>query len=130
MRKRAMSYLLPGLVVLVLLFGMTGPARADSVNLVVNGTFDTNLDGWTTSGSGNDPPGVTWILETARVGQPGTPGNSFISQAFSFSGTDLSISFSYEWQVNKPVIEDFFTAELLYDNTAGGGRGHYDTTFE
>jgi len=117
MRTRAISLLLPGLLVLVFFLGMTGSARADSVNVLTNGTFDSDLSGWTTVAT----TGVTWdsSTQTAHIGRPGPIGDATFSQGFNFSGTELSISFDYEWQVNKPFTEDFFTAELLYENTGG-----------
>ena len=40
MRKRAVSYLLSGLVVLVLFLGMTGLTRADSIVVVTDPSFE------------------------------------------------------------------------------------------
>ena len=77
------------------------------------------LSGWLITGQ----PGATWDSGTAHIGRPGTPGDSTFSQTFDIAaGTQgLEINFDYEWQVNQPANEDFFTAELIYETTSGSG---------
>ncbi|TWU07308.1 hypothetical protein CA54_57140 [Symmachiella macrocystis] len=98
-------------------FLLAGAGRSAQAELITNGTFDTDLAGWTII-----QPGIptTWVSGTAHVGRPGTPGISIFEQSFDIPiGTEaLSISFDYEWQVMAPVeFEDSFLAEFVYQST-------------
>ncbi len=85
-------------------------------NKLTNGTFDTNLDGWTIDGS--TTTGVTGDSGTARIGQPGTPGIAVFSQRFDITKKKVLISFDYEWQAVQPSTEDVFMVELIYESTS------------
>lgn len=94
-------------------------AAETQANLVTNGTFDTNLAGWDTTGT---TTGVTWIAGTAHVGRTGTPGVAVFSQDIDIPlGTPaVDISFDYQWQVNPPTIPDTF--EVWFDFAGGGSE--------
>lgn len=85
-------------------------------NLVSNGTFDTDLNGWTAEGD----IGTFWDSgsATAHLGRPGTPGTSKFSQEFDAS-ENLEITFDYQWQVNAPTIPDFFSAYVTFEGLGG-----------
>lgn len=93
-------------------------AQLASANLISNGSFDTDLAGWDTTGT---TTGVTWISGTAHVGRPGTPGVSIFSQEFDIDvdAHKLLINFDYEWQVLAPPLIDTFLVELIYESTLG-----------
>ena len=95
----------------VLSFLMAGSPQIASASLLTNGTFDTDLLGWTIAPA--TTTGVTWVGQKARVGQPGTPGLAIFEQSFDIpSGTSqLEINFEYEWQINQPAQEDTFKVE-------------------
>ena len=94
-------------------------ASSASVNLVSNGTFDTDLAGWTQAvGPGTIP--TTWVAGTAHVGQPGTPGTSTFSQVLTIGSTNIAYGFTYQWQVNKPTNTDTFSAKIQYAKVGGG----------
>jgi hypothetical protein len=103
------------------LFLVGGVGIANATPLLTNGTFDTDLSGWTVNAS----KGVRWISGTARIGRigrPGTPGIAILQQEVDIPvGTNaLSIGFDYEWQIKQPTVnQDFFTAEFIYQTTAG-----------
>ena len=91
-----------------------------TASLVTNGTFDTDLSGWTI-----DPgttTGVTWISGTAHLGRPGTPGVAIFEQAIDIpaGATGVAIDFDYEWQVNPPSVADTFTVDFVYESTSLG----------
>jgi hypothetical protein len=92
-------------------------AATSHANLITNGTFDTDLTGWTVGG---EIP-TTWIAGTAHLGRPGTPGTSTFSQAFAAS-ENLAVAFDYQWQVNPPTSPDFFSAYILFEGTGGASR--------
>ncbi|WP_339908716.1 PEP-CTERM sorting domain-containing protein [Symmachiella dynata] len=97
---------------------LAGGSRTAHAELITNGTFDTDLAGWTIGGDID----TTWVSGTAHIGQPGTPGESIFEQSFDIpSGAEgLKISFDYEWQVMAPTVyEDSFLAELIYESTSG-----------
>ncbi|MCA9238323.1 MAG: hypothetical protein KDA44_22780 [Planctomycetales bacterium] len=98
----------------VLAIGASSLAQA---SIVVNGTFDTDLSGWSTAVSGT---GVTWQSQEARVGQPGTPGVAALFQSFFIpaGSTQLTIDFDYQWEVNAPALADLFEVELSYLDAA------------
>lgn len=112
-RNFAQSSFFPGLAALSLLAFSFGSAA--QANLVTNGTFDTDLSGWTNSGSID----TTWISGTAHLGRPGTPGFSIFEQSIDIplSTPAVSISFEYEWQVSPPTIADIFSAEFTYESS-------------
>lgn len=97
---------------------ISGGSQNASADLITNGTFDTNLSGWSTTGT---TTGVTWVSQTAHVGQQGTPGVAILEQSIDIvSGTSqLEISFDYEWQVVAPTDVDTFLVEFLYESTTG-----------
>ena len=101
----------------VLQLGAFGMANA---SLIVNGTFDTNLTGWQLSATGS----TIWEDGTAHIGQPGTNMVSSISQTFN-SGTAsfLLIEFDYQWQINRPTLNDTFTVGYSYTNSSGPING-------
>ncbi len=100
----------------LLISGVTQIAHA---SLITNGTFDTDLSGWTTTGT---TTGNTWVAGTAHVGRPGTPGVAILEQTFDipFDSNQLEISFDYEWQVSAPTLPDMFLVELIYESTSLG----------
>lgn len=105
----------------VLLIGMIGilSANSASAEFITNGTFDSDLTGWTTeAGTTTD---VTWKTGTASVGQTGTPGIAIFSQSFDIaSGTSqVLLKFDYEWQVTPPSSVDRFSAQFVYQSTSG-----------
>jgi hypothetical protein len=67
----------------ILLLALTVPAGASNPEFVVNGTFDTNLSGWTVSTSGCTNPG--WMAD-------GNPGGSAWLNACGEVGSDPSIA--------------------------------------
>jgi hypothetical protein len=97
----------PG-VVLVLSF-WSSIALSSGTNLITNGTFDSDLSGWTV----NSP--VSWISGEAHIGRPGTPGYSSLSQDFTSSSGNLLVSFDYEWEINVPTNVDTFTVEMSHN---------------
>lgn len=98
---------------------LTAGAGIANATLITNGTFDTDLSGWTVSASGSND--VTWNGGEAWVGAPGTPGIAIFSQDFDIAGgTDnLWISFDYEWETTRPSLEDTFLVELIYATSTG-----------
>jgi len=98
-----------------MLIGGVGIANA---SLLTNGTFDTNLSGWTINAPDT---GVTWDAGTAHVGRTGTPGTAIFSQSFDIAAgtSQLQIDFDYEWQVTQPNSIDTFIAELIYADSGG-----------
>jgi hypothetical protein len=92
-------------------------AASAQANLISNGSFDTDLSGWTQSGS----LATTWDTGTAHVGRPGTPGTSNFFQDFfvPLGSGSLTVAFDYEWQINPPTLEDFFSVVLTYESTSG-----------
>ena len=113
--KKLGKYLVFGLLSLLI----AGGTQTASASLITNGTFDTNLSGWTIGAA--TTTGVTWNSQTAHIGRPGTPGLAVFEQSFSIpAGTSqLDIDFDYEWQVNQPALEDTFKVELSYESTGG-----------
>lgn len=103
----------------VLMFG--GVAAATQANLITNGTFDTDLSGWTINVlSGTS--GVTFDNGTAHVGRPGTPGTVQFNQGFKLptTSTAVEIAFDYQWQINKPQQTDFFSVIFGYFQLGNG----------
>jgi hypothetical protein len=89
---------------------------ASAASLITNGTFDTDLSGWTETGIGAD-----WVAGAANLGQPGTPGPSTFSQSFELTNANVAGSFSFEWQVTPPTgTQDVFSVDLEYQTTGGG----------
>jgi hypothetical protein len=92
-----------------------GVAAATHASLITNGTFDSDLSGWTINVlSGNS--GVTFDNGTAHVGRPGTPGVVQFNQPFELpdTSTAIEIAFDYQWQINKPQQTDFFFVSFGY----------------
>lgn len=87
-------------------------------SLVTNGTFDTDVSGWSTP---NTQTGVTWVNGTARVGQPGALGVANFVQSFDIpAGTDkLAVSFDYQWQTTRPLNPDIFEVVFTYLTSTG-----------
>lgn len=101
---------------LILSLAVAVPSASASIT---NGTFDSNLTGWSTAGT---TTGVTWIGGEARVGQPGTPGVAILEQSFDIPtgvGGELQLSFDYEWQVQAPTNPDTFDVVFSYESTSG-----------
>ena len=98
---------------------LIGGSQIATASLLTNGTFDTNLSGWTI-GAGTTT-GVTWSSGTAHIGRPGTPGVAIFEQSFNIpaGAGQLEIGFDYEWQVSKPTNTDTFLVELVYQSTSG-----------
>jgi hypothetical protein len=98
---------------------LVGSTTAANANLILNGTFDTDLTPWTIEGA--TTTGVVWDGATAHVGRPGTPGLALFSQAFDIPvvSSGLQVSFDYEWQIVKPVNADTFLAQLIYESASG-----------
>jgi hypothetical protein len=94
------------------------PVSGAWANLITNGTFDSDLSGWSQAVSGT---GVTWDSGTAHIGRPGPNGSATLFQSFDISATAalLQIAFDYQWQINRPQTPDFFTAEFEYQSTGG-----------
>lgn len=114
--------------VVVLVLGGLGLSGTAQAMLITNGTFDDDLSGWdssttlpngTSSGVIWSDNAVNWDGGLARVGQPGTPGETKFFQSFSIpvGSQALSVSFEYLWQLNEPIDEDFFQVALTYDTT-------------
>lgn len=103
----------------ILSLGVAMGPQVASASIEENGTFDTDLSGWTITG--DTTTGVTWTAGTAHVGRPGTPGLAEFEQTLDIPAGSklLSISFDYEWQVNPPELEDFFDVEFSYTSTTG-----------
>lgn len=103
-------------LVALLLFATLPTAQA---SLLTNGTFDTNLSGWTIAPG--TTTGVTWDAATAHIGRPGTPGVAIFEQSFDIptNFTFLNISFDYEWQATPPPNADTFTVEFEYESNSG-----------
>jgi len=97
---------------------LSGGVHTANASLITNGTFDTDLSGWATTGT---TTGNTWVSGTAHIGRSGTPGVAIFEQTFDIPfGTDaLAISFDYEWQINAPTLIDTFLVELIYESTSG-----------
>ena len=99
-----------------LLISLPGIANA---NLIDNGTFDTDVDGWDQSGT----IPTTWnaATQTAWVGAPGFDGNSIFSQDFNIreNADHLKIWFDYQWQDDPIVVQDVFTVQLEYMSLGG-----------
>ncbi|MEQ9463635.1 MAG: PEP-CTERM sorting domain-containing protein [Haliea sp.] len=92
-----------------------GLAASTHANLITNGTFDTDLSGWTINVL-TGISGVTFDNGTAHVGRPGTPGTVQFNQGFKLptTSTAVEIAFDYQWQINKPQETDFFSVSFGY----------------
>ena len=108
---------------------LAGAASAVNANLIQGGNFDTQQDlndFWTQASTISEPTpntsGTFWDAptQTAHLGRPGYDGVSTLTQAFLVpTGADhLKIFFDYQWQVNRPNVEDSFRVLLLDDNDA------------
>ena len=104
------------LSVIFITFGMAFDANSSTLT---NGTFDSDLSGWTIDLA--TTTGVTWISGAAHLGRPGTPGSAIFSQTFDIAPGEMMVDFNfdYQWQINPPLINDSFTAELILETTSG-----------
>jgi hypothetical protein len=86
-------------------------------SLVTNGDFSAGGAGWTTSGT----TGVTFSGGQARIGQPGTPGDAYLSQSLAVptGNSTIAVSFDYLWQETAPANDDTFSVTLDYLSGAG-----------
>jgi len=99
---------LAGLVAGMFLICMVGTSSA---SLIQNGTFDTDLLGWTQVGPNRVVDGG------AQVGAPGATENSSITQSFTIdqSTSAVSIGFDYLWVGNAATnLAYIFTAKFSY----------------
>lgn len=109
---------------LILPFLLLAPVAANA-NLITNGTFDSDLNGWIFSGSGGGSVPTTWNANNggeAWLGAPGTPGLSLLAQllALPVGTVAVDVSFDYTWQVNPPTLEDLFLVEFTYVDSLSG----------
>ena len=109
------------IVLLSLLLGTAGVANA---SLITNGTFDTDLSGWTVGGS----PGAVWNSEDggeAWLGVPGPNGTSTIGQDFTTLDGFGTVVLSFDWDFVGPgelPPPDEFMAVLSYTDIYEGAQ--------
>ncbi|MDY0221513.1 MAG: PEP-CTERM sorting domain-containing protein [Desulfobacterium sp.] len=106
-----MKFLVVLMIALLLAFG----GISANANIIQNGTFNTDLSGWTEVGNN------TVISGVAKIGQPGPGGISYIQQEFFLGATTtaLDISFEYTWEITRPSPgADIFIASFgLWDGS-------------
>ncbi|GGW84079.1 PEP-CTERM sorting domain-containing protein [Alteromonas halophila] len=87
-----------------------------NASLITNGTFDSDLSGWTINGSANGNIDTVWNAGTAHLGRPGQEGFSEFYQLFTVDANAMSadIWFDYQWQVTAPSTPDEFDVYFQY----------------
>jgi len=122
------------------IFQTTGPAGVTSYgpHLITNGTFDTDLSGWTATGSGTltwNPAGTMTIDATGGISQIAdqqitvTPGNKYKIRATHLGGGINSPSTDFTVQVLDSTLSITYVNLAKVDLDALGTPGYVDVEF-